>query len=129
MIVVDASVVVDALRGVDHVIERLGTEWLLAPYLIDAEVGSALRRHVRAGDLTAKAAADALEDLADIEILRYEQTGLLDRAWQLRDNVSFYDALYIALAERQDVPLLTLDARMAVAPGIKAVVQVLPASP
>lgn len=128
MIVVDASVMVDALRGVDRVVGWLSGQWLAAPHLLDAEVGGVVRRLVLAGDLSAEAAGDALIDLAEIEILRYEHPPLFARAWELRDNLTFYDALYVALAEQLDAPLVTLDARLAGAPGIGVAVQVLPGS-
>lgn len=96
-----------------------------APHLVDAEVGHVLRRAVLAGELSARDARAALDDLADLPIRRTGHRGILGRAWELRCNLSFYDGLYVALAERLELPLLTLDARLAGAPGIRAQVQIL----
>jgi predicted nucleic acid-binding protein len=126
VIVVDASTLVDVLVGAGRSTERLAGEDLAAPFLLDAEVGSALRRLVRAGSLTAGRAETALDDLAELEIERHPHVGLVHRAWALRDNVTFYDALYVALSEALDVPLVTLDVRLAGAPGARARVEVLP---
>lgn len=127
MIVVDASVVVDDLVGEACSAGRLATEDLAAPHLLDAEVGSAVRRLVRADVVDAGSAAHALADLAELEIERHPHQGLLPRAWQLRHSLSFYDALYVALAEVLDAPLVTLDARVAGAPGVRARVEVIAA--
>lgn len=126
MIVVDASTLVDILVGDGRATARLANEDLAAPHLLDAEVGSALRRLVHAGAVDARRAATGLDDLADLEIERYPHGTLSRRAWALRHNVTFYDALYLALAEALDAPLVTLDARLAAAPGARARVEVLP---
>ena len=130
MAVIDASVLVAYLTGGEHAQparECLLTERdeLWAPHLIDAEVGHALRRTVSAGELRARAARAALDDLADLPLQRVPHRTLLARAWALRDNVSFYDGLYLALAEALETPLITLDARLAGAPGTRATVRVL----
>jgi predicted nucleic acid-binding protein len=129
MTVVDASVLVEYLAGGEEagavrvrLLASRGQLW--APHLVDAEVGHALRRGVRAGELTAARARAALEDLADFPIQRVGHLALLDRAWKLRANVSFYDALYVALAERLDTPLLTLDARLRGVAGVRAEIDV-----
>ena len=129
MAVLDASVLVEYLAGFDRVaavrsriLADAGALW--APHLIDAEVGHVLRRAVSRGELEADAAQSALSDLARFPLRRAAHIGLLDRAWELRDNVSFYDALYVALAERLDEPLLTLDARLSTASGVAAEVVV-----
>ena len=75
-------------------------------------------------ELSDRAARSALDDLMELPLRRAQHHGLLDRAWSLRENVSFYDGLYIALAERLDLPLLTLDARLARAPGVRAGIEV-----
>ena len=126
MVVVDASVMVDVLVGAGRATERLSDEWVAAPHLLDAEVGHALRRKVRLGDITPDRAVGALTDLERFELIRYAHHDLFHRAWTLRDNVSFYDALYVSLAETLQVPLLTHDSRLAGAPGVEAVVEVLP---
>jgi predicted nucleic acid-binding protein len=118
MPVVDASVLVELLGQGKHaeaVKERLDAEEhvLWAPYLIDAEIGHALRRWVRSGKLDAEAAGKALWEVGDLPVERVEHELLVHVAWQLRDNFSFYDALYVALALMLDEPLLTFDARLA----------------
>lgn len=118
MTVVDASVIVELLlageqsRAVD---ERLVAEehTLWAPHLIDAEVGHALRRQLRLGRMDAEAAAEALWEINDLPLRRVEHENLVHVAWDLRDNLSFYDGLYVALALMLDEPLLTFDARLA----------------
>jgi predicted nucleic acid-binding protein len=125
MPVVDASVVVAYLAGGEarEVRERLlsSEEPLWAPQLIDAEVGHVLRRATLAGELRPARAAAALSDLADLPLRRSGHLALLERAWSLRRNVSFYDAL----AERLRMPLLTLDRRLSGSPGIRTSVEVL----
>jgi predicted nucleic acid-binding protein len=118
MPVVDASVVVELLGDGEHkeaAKERLDVEEysLWAPHLIDAEVGHALRRWVRLGSLTAEAAGRALWEVDDLPLERVEHEDLIHVAWGLRDNFSFYDGLYVALALMLDEPLLTFDARLA----------------
>jgi predicted nucleic acid-binding protein len=128
MPVVDASVLVTHLtagEGHRSVAARLREGELWAPHLIDAEVGHTLRRTVRLGELSDRAARAALDDLRELPLRRARHRGLLDRAWGLRENVSFYDGLYIALAERLGLPLLTLDARLARAPGVRAPIEVI----
>lgn len=127
MIVIDASTVVDVLVGEGRAVERMADEDLAAPHLMDAEVGNVLRRQVLEGLLTAQRGGEALEDLGQLEILRYEHVGLLLRAWAFRENLTFYDALYMALAEALEAPLVTLDSRLAGAPGTSAIVEVIPA--
>lgn len=126
MIVVDASALIDVLVGAASATGRLADEELAAPHLLDAEVASVLRRQTLAGQMEPDQARSALDDLADLEIGRYSHGSLLDRAWQLRANVTVYDALYVALAEVLDVPLVTLDARLAASPGVRARIEVFP---
>ena len=130
MPVIDASVLVAYLAGGELAERARGAlladprrNW--APHLIDAETGHALRRVVLAGELSARAARAALDDLAELQIKRVGHQGLLSRAWELRANVTFYDGLYVALAERLDIPLVTLDARLANAPGVRAAIELL----
>lgn len=118
MPVVDASVVVELLRGGEYaeaVEERLEAEedTLWAPHLIDAEIGHALRRSVLLGEVPAEAAGRALWEVEALPVERVEHEHLIYVAWGLRDNFSFYDGLYVALALMLDEPLLTLDARLA----------------
>jgi len=86
---------------------------LWAPHLIDAEIGHALRRHVKGGRLDAGAAGEALWEINELPIERIEHELLVHVAWDLRDNLSFYDGLYVALALMLEEPLLTFDARLA----------------
>lgn len=118
MPVVDASVLVELLREGEHaevVEERLHAEEhaLWAPHLVDAEIGHALRRAVRLGEIDADAAGAALWEIDSLPVERVEHEPLVHVAWDLRDNFSFYDALYVALALMLDEPLLTFDARLA----------------
>jgi predicted nucleic acid-binding protein len=118
MAVVDASVLVEMLTDGEHAEvakERLDAEEfsLWAPHLIDAEVGHALRRWVCSGQLNADAAGRALWEVEELPVERVEHELLIHVAWGLRDNFSFYDALYVALALMLDEPLLTFDARLA----------------
>ncbi|HEU4461717.1 MAG TPA: type II toxin-antitoxin system VapC family toxin [Solirubrobacterales bacterium] len=118
MPVVDASVLVELLRKGDHqaiVQKRLAAEEhaLWAPHLVDAEIGQALRRAVRRGELAANVAGEALWEVDKLPIERVEHELLVHIAWGLRDNFSFYDALYVSLALMLDEPLLTFDARLA----------------
>jgi predicted nucleic acid-binding protein len=127
MNVVDASVLVEYLAGGEHVEaarEAIGRErWVWAPALIDAEVGNALRRQLRASEISARKAGEALDDFLEMRLQRIPHGALAERAWQLRDNLSFYDALYVALAEGLGAPLLTLDARLTRAPGLRTEVE------
>lgn len=118
MPVVDASVLVELLCETDQaeaVEERLAAEEhsLWAPHLVDAEVGQALRRAVRLGRMDAEEAGEAIWQIEELAIRRVEHELLVHVAWDLRDNFSFYDGLYVALALMLDEPLLTFDARMA----------------
>ncbi len=132
MTVVDASVAVTALiRGeyadwAEGQLLAAGTgRSLWAPHLIDAEVGQALRRRVAARKLRDAHASAALSKLVGLPLRRIPHTDLLDRVWDLRHNLSFYDGLYVALAERLEVPLLTLDGRLAKAARISTQIEVL----
>jgi predicted nucleic acid-binding protein len=98
---------------------------LAAPELIDLEVTAVLRRQVLAGRLDQHRAELALEDLSRLQIQRAAHLPLLARIWTLRDNLSAYDAAYVALAEALDVELLTADARLASAPGLRCRITVL----
>jgi len=128
--VLDASVIVAYLTGGefapearDALLDDPRRNW--APHLVDAEVGHTLRRLVRAGELRPVDGRDALADLADLPLQRAGHRGLLCRAWELRANVTFYDGLYVALAERLDVPFVTLDARLSAASGVRAGIHLL----
>lgn len=130
MIVVDAGVVVTALGddGLDghRTRERVAGERLAAPELLDLEVVSAFRRLCAAGTLTVERAEAAVSDLHDLRIERVPHRGLVARCWELRQNVTVYEAAYIALAETLDAPLLTADRRLIGAPGARCTFESLP---
>jgi predicted nucleic acid-binding protein len=118
VIVIDASVVIELLLGTaaGRAVEgRLfdPRASLHAPHLVDVEVAHVLRRYCASGDLTPARAAEAVADLADLPITRHEHVLLLPRMWQLRRNLTAYDAAYVALAEALDATLLTRDAKLA----------------
>ena len=129
MIVVDASVIVTALAddgpdGERHR-ARLAGERLAAPHLLDVEVVSAWRRHAADGALDERRMQLARDDLRSLPIRRVPHLPLLERCWELRANLTTYDAAYVALAELIDAPLVTLDARLAEAPGPTCSIEVL----
>ncbi len=130
MIVVDASVLLAALlseRGAGALArERLRGEGdLHAPHLIGVEMTSALRRRVRLGQTNPDAAWTVLADVATFPLMRWDHEPLLSRVWELRDNLTVYDAMYVVLAELLDARLLTTDARLGRAPGVRCEVEVL----
>jgi predicted nucleic acid-binding protein len=91
----------------------------------DQDEFHSLRRLVRAGEVPPDRAADALADLADFDLHRHPHLDLLTRAWRLRDNITAYDAMYVALAEALDAPIVTCDAPLAKAPGHRAQIEVI----
>ena len=98
---------------------------MTAPELVDLEVISVWRRQLRAGAVDARRAALALADLAALPLRRAAHRPLLARCWELRDNLTCYDASYVALAEALDVTLVTGDGRLARAPGPRCRIEVL----
>ncbi|MHB8245799.1 MAG: type II toxin-antitoxin system VapC family toxin [Acidimicrobiales bacterium] len=121
--VLDASALVLALigktDGADAFRERLPNMRRHAPHLIDAEVGNVLRRHEQKGRINAQEAEAALDASRVLIEYRYPHAGpLAELAWRWRASVSFYDALYVALAHSLGVPLITADARLSRAPGL-----------
>jgi predicted nucleic acid-binding protein len=132
VIVVDASVLSTALaddgEDGDQARDRLRGEILAAPELIDLEVASVFRRLSLAGQLPARRAQLALTDLGDLPLRRAPHQPLVPRCWDLRDNVTIYDGAYVALAEALGVVLLTADARLSRAAGVRCHVELL-ASP
>jgi predicted nucleic acid-binding protein len=123
--VVDAGLIVALLAG-DLDPDRLGDEELAAPHLIDSEVTSALRRLVLRGDLSDDQGGTAMQGFTRLILIRYPAHWLRSRMWALRHNLNAYDATYVALAEMIGATtLLTTDARLANAPGVRCAVQVL----
>ena len=129
MIVVDASVVVTGLLVAgpagDAAREVLRSGPLHAPHLLDVEATSAVRRWVLSGRLSVEHARMSLLDLRDLAADRHAHEPLLDRVLDLRDAVSAYDAVYVALAELLGARMVTADHRLARAPGIRCPVTLL----
>ncbi len=127
MIVVDASVLANALAD-DHHDGDLARDRLVrggdlvAPDLVDVETTSVLRRRWLAGDLPARRFSAALDDLGQLDLTRFPTLPLMRRAYELRANVTPYDAAYVALAEELGCPLVTADVRLARAPGLRCTV-------
>lgn len=128
VIVADAAALVDALLALDGTEElrtRLAEEELHAPALVDYEVVSALRGLVRGGKVSPARADDVLTDFEDLPVQRWQaDDALRRRALALRDNLSAYDAAYVALAEALSSPLVTRDARLAWSSGHAATIEV-----
>ncbi len=129
MIVLDASAAIEWLLqtpGARRVEERIfsQSESLHAPHLFDVEVAQVLRRLIRENVVSTSRADQAITDLLDLRINRYPHFLLLPRIWQLRPNLSAYDAAYVALAEEIGAILLTRDRRLASASGHTAQVEV-----
>jgi predicted nucleic acid-binding protein len=127
---VDASAVVRALVNKDAVgiaaYELITEATCHAPYLLDAEVGHALRRIERAGQITSETALTALVGLPNFVENRYGVNSPLARlAWQSRHTITFYDGLYVALAMKLGVPLLTADVKLSKAPGLSCTVELI----
>jgi predicted nucleic acid-binding protein len=130
VIVVDASALLELLlntRAAARIAERLfdSDETLCAPHLIDLEIAQVLRRYAASGALTADRGAQALQDFTDFPLVRYPHDLLLPRVWELRHNLTAYDAAYVALAEALEAPLVTRDAALASAGGHSASVELI----
>ena len=130
MIVVDASALVELLLDTDEagaVAARLFNSGasLAAPHLIDVESAQVLRRYAQVGEIDDRRGREAMADLADMPIRRYPHDVLLPRVWDLRHNLTAYDATYVALAEALDAPLVTRDRRLAGAAGHGAEIELL----
>lgn len=117
MIVFDASAGVLALLGDGDARRSLARETIAVPHLVDSEVAHTLRAQVLHGRVGADQAGAALARWARLGLSRFAVVGLLGRIWELRDNLSAYDASYVALAEALACELVTADARLARAPG------------
>lgn len=126
MIVVDASAAIAALLNAGPARQALSEQQLHAPHLIDSEVASGLRRKVIGKEIPADAGWAALDTLRRLGMTRYPGSFLLARIWELRENLSAYDATYVALAEDLGCGLLTADGRLSRAAGIHCPLTVLP---
>ena len=129
MIVVDASVMVEIVlrseagnRTRTRLLHR--SETLHAPHVLDLEVANALRHCLARGEVDDHGGDGALVNLRYIQIERHPHQPLLERIWQLRHNLTAYDAAYLALAERLDAPLLTCDAGLASVAGRRARIEI-----
>ncbi len=129
MIVLDTSAAVDWLlqtpagrRIEGRIYER--NETLHTVHLLDVEFAQVMRRLVREGSLARQRAEEAMDDLIALRVTRYAPALLLNRIWRLRQNLSAYDAAYVALAEELEAPLITRDQRVAAAPGHGATIEV-----
>ena len=128
MIVVDASVLLEVLLRTP--VAGTAESWLFdsgqtlhAPHLIDVEVAQVIRRYAANGEIDGERGRAVLADLADLPLHRYPHDLLLPRMWELRNNLTAYDAAYVALAEALGAPLITRDQRLAAAPGHHARVE------
>jgi predicted nucleic acid-binding protein len=123
LIVLDSSAVVDLLFRREPestwVLEQLGAaRWRVsAPHLIDAEVLGVVRDRVLRGWISSSDGLDRIRRMTEFPMRRYPHVALLERAWELHPSVQAADALFVALAEALDLPLVTTDRRLARAPG------------
>jgi predicted nucleic acid-binding protein len=130
MIVVDASALLEFLLQTPaggRVEARLfrDEDEIHAPHLVDVEVVQGLRRLVRMDEVSSARAAEAIEDLIELDLHRHAHLDLVSRAWKLRNNISAYDAMYVALAEAIDAPIVTCDGPLAKAPGHRAKIELI----
>jgi predicted nucleic acid-binding protein len=126
MIVIDASAALTGLLNDGPGRRLLSTDYLHAPHLVDVEIASGLRRRVLAQQVSVEDGWSALDTWRRLAVTRYAVHTLLDRVWDLRDNVSAYDASYVALAESFDCTLVTADARLSNAAGVRCPITVVP---
>lgn len=126
--VIDASALAYALIGktsdAAQLRAMLAATYCHAPHLVDAELGNVLRKRTFSGDVTPTQAHTALRVARSVIDYRYPHAGpLAEQAWSMRDNLSFYDALYVALAARLGLPLVTGDHRLSKAPGLSCSIE------
>jgi len=126
MIVVDASAAIAALLNAGPARLALASDQLHVPHLIDPEIASGLRRIVGSSAIAADAGWHALDTWRRLGAIRYPAVGMLDRVWELRGNLSAYDATYVALAEQLQCPLVTADRRLGRATGVRCPLTLVP---
>lgn len=124
MIVLDASAAIAGLLNDGEARRMLREDAVACPHLTDSEVVHVLRSQVRRGDLGASDAERALEVWSRLGLSRLSVRGLLGRVWELLENLSAYDATYVALAEALEVPLVTADGRLGRATGPRCTITV-----
>jgi len=122
-IVVDASVFVDIMLGDERIADHLAGHELQVPVTVDVEVVHALRRHWLRGILDAGHAGSAIALFGMRRLTRHPVAPLAQRIWELRTNLTAYDAAYVALAEQLRVPLLTRDRRLSRSSGHTATIE------
>lgn len=130
MIVADASTVLEVLlrASLSTLCEQrifADSQVICAPHLVDLEIAQVLRRYALRGEIDETRAGEAIDDFIDMSIIRYPHEPFLPRIWELRQNLSAYDASYIALAEVLEAPLITCDARLARSVGHGAMVELI----
>jgi predicted nucleic acid-binding protein len=130
MIVADASAVAEVLlrkQTADAIAARLFDSGLAlhVPHLLDVEVARVIRRHAAVGEIVAERGQELLADLLSLPLQRHPHDWLLPRVWELRHNLTAYDAVYVALAEALDAPLVTRDRRLAGSSGHQARIEVM----
>jgi len=129
--VIDTSALIEVLTGKDPDIKlrrRVLLGDLAAPDLLDPESMHVLRKLTHKGDIIDSEAGEVLKDIRDMAIARSPHRPLVDRAWELKNAISAYDAFFVALAEQLDVPLITCDAKLARSNGHSATIELYPLS-
>lgn len=128
MIVLDASAIIELVLSTTAAVavsRRLSAagETFHAPHLLDLEVLQVLRRYAANGDMSEDRARQALTDYLDVPLIRYTHDVFALRIWELRHNLTSYDAAYVALAEALSAPLITRDRKLAATPGHRAMIE------
>ena len=118
-----AAVLLDAGADGEWATRTIGAGSIAAPTIVTYETANVVRRHELAGKISSDQAAQAHADLLDLAIELWPYDILAIRAWELRKNLSIYDATYVALAEMTELPLVTLDARLDKAPGVRCQIE------